>query len=102
MRYNMSVLRRQEWQVIVEEFEQSKLSGAEFCRVKNLHVKNFYNWCAKLKSSKSSKVKKQRLSVFVPVKIEKQRDLIQPQVAKALPDAKWAAEFAVHFVRGLL
>lgn len=102
MRNKVSIIRRQEWQLIVEEFKQSKLSGAEFCRVKNINAKNFYNWCAKLKGQAPIKVKKQRLPAFLPVKIEKDREFTPPPSFKTLPDAKWAAEFAVHFLRGLL
>jgi hypothetical protein len=39
-----------QWQTIIQEFEQSGLSGQDFCRDKGLAQSSFYKWCSLLKN----------------------------------------------------
>jgi hypothetical protein len=39
---------RREWAEVVEQWRESGLSGAEFCRQHNLSVQRFYGWRRRL------------------------------------------------------
>jgi len=45
---------REEWTGIVEQWSDSGLSGAEFCRRRELSVARFYSWRRRLGTAASS------------------------------------------------
>lgn len=100
----ISVIKREEWRQIILEHRDSKLRCKEFCQSKNINLHNFYNWRSKLNKTRSvqSTRSKNRVSNFVPIKIDGTSEIPPIQTSRQLPDAKWAAEFAAHFVRSLL
>ncbi len=73
-------------------------SNMRYCQEAGISKSQFGYWKNRLKEikEKSSGVPEQKSSNFIPVKI-------QPITMKkvSLPEAKWLAEFLVHFMEGV-
>lgn len=97
---SQSQLRR--WEAIIAEFNRSNLGVTTFCRERGLNKNNFYYWKKRIAGINLKKVLKTK-SAFLPVVIDQSQSFIgKPgELNRALPDAKWAAEFAAHLIRSL-
>jgi predicted transcriptional regulator len=56
----------EEWEELVEEYKESKLSKYEFCKQKNIPRSTFYKWSKIFAENDKNAVK----SKFIPVKVE--------------------------------
>lgn len=88
------------WENILQDFKNSNLSGRAFCLQSGIDVGLFYKWRNKLKSKNEKHVEGKK-SHFIPVKISNDENQ-NPDLVQKLPNAKWLAEFAVHFAKGVL
>jgi hypothetical protein len=94
-----SQVQLQKWESIITEFNKSELGTSEFCRVQGLPKQSFYYWKKRVASAVLQRPPKIK-SPFLPVTIE-QAQALTDKSKRVLPDAKWAAEFAAHFIKSL-
>ena len=84
------------WEEHMLKAENFNGSNMRYCQENGISKSQFGYWKKRLKEikEKSSVVIGQKSSSFVPVKIQP----ISVPKAVGLPEAKWVAEFLVHFM----
>lgn len=93
---------KKRWLSIIAEFEASNKGKYEFCRDRGINVTTFYRWRTKLKRESEKRMLGKASGRFVKVQAEHEDGFKNVQMISRLPDAKWVAEFAAHFVRNLI
>jgi hypothetical protein len=81
------------WRKHIESAKVFPGCAREYCERHSLQVQSFYQWKKKL-----SLLSDVQQSNFAPVVVS---GLERDSARANLPDARWAAEFAIHFLRGL-
>jgi hypothetical protein len=89
----------QQWESIINDYERSNMGSSTFCKERNLELRNFYYWKNRITNATPKKVQK-RVTPFLPVAINNTKTLA-PESSRSLPNAKWVAEFAAHFIKSL-
>ena len=65
--------QRSEWQVLVNNFSQSKDTMKNYCMQNNLNVRSFQNWCYKLKAINKQTVLTKRIKPVNAIKANKNK-----------------------------
>jgi hypothetical protein len=94
-------LREEFWKGHLSSWKKSPLELHAYCKEHGISHHTFYYWRKKL-GSRLPAVRKSiastKTSPFIPVEVRAEAGGLP---GGDLPSAKWLAEFAVHFIRGL-